>query len=257
MSNQIQSPISSDPVTPQQEQQEDQSTASVNESNSQNSLEGQVVPQQLTNVVITTFPPTDAFVSTVRSPVDAQVSFNPTVSTMVPAVKSNVTSKSAASTDYPEVTGIPDADRVLKNVPAAHQTGIQRLLEYCVKMNPSKPIETQEGVKTQVALFRIIQNTINREDTYFRQLFAAILALFAYEKTGVFKEENVFRFMDSITLNDIERKAFTRLINLVKLLGPKESRVVALKQVNFTSSLQYGLTDEGRQRVLGFFNVTK
>lgn len=254
MSNQIQSPICSDPVTPQQEQP---STVDVNETSSPNSLEEQVVPQQLANVVITTVPSTDAFVSVLQAPVDTQVSFNPTISTMVPAAKSNVTSKSAVSIDYPEVTGIPDADRVLKNVPAAHQIGIQRLLEYCVKMNPSKPIEIQEGVKAQVALFRIIQNTINREDTYFRQLFAAILALFAYEKTGVFKEENVFRFMDSITLNDVERKAFTRLINLVKLLGPKESRAVALKQVNFTSSLQYGLTDEGRQRVLGFFNVTK
>lgn len=159
--------------------------------------------------------------------------------------------------DWPEVTGIVDADRVLKNVPTAHQTGIQRLMEYAEKMHPSRPIEDNEGAKMQAALFRIIQNTINREEVYFKQIFAAILAIFTHHKSGAFKEINVFRFMDNVTLNEVERKAFTNLLNMIKLLGPKESRTVALKQIDMSKALRYGLTDNGRQRVLNFFNVSK
>jgi hypothetical protein len=58
-------------------------------------------------------------------------------------------------------------------------------------------------------------------------------------------------------LNDTERKAFVRLIDMIKLLGPKDSRATALKQVDMSKALQFGTTDEGRRRVLNFFNINK
>jgi hypothetical protein len=176
-------------------------------------------------------------------------------STKIPPITKK--SLDAVVNDWIEVTGIPDADRVLKGVPPAHQVGIQRLMEYAVKMNPTRPIDSTDGAKLQASLFRIIQNVINREDTYFRQIFTAILAIFTHDKSGAFKEVNVYRFMDNIPINDIERKAFVRLLNMIRLLGPKEGRSVALKQIDMTQTLQFGLTDNGRQKVLNFFNVSK
>jgi hypothetical protein len=243
MSNQIQPQVSSD--------QEEQTPLSTEES-VQQSVQNESYPQSLVEQVVTPVPVSFAEVVV---PVTPTVQTPPTV---IPNVvkatsKSTVTDK----TDYPEVTGIPDADRVLKTVPAAHQVGIQRLMEYATKMDPRKPIDPPEGAKAQVTLFRIIQNTINREETYFRQIFAAILAMFTHDKTGVFKEANVFRFMDNVALNETERKAFVRLVDMIKLLGPKDSRAVALKQVDMSKTLQMGLTDEGRRRILNFFNINK
>lgn len=180
-----------------------------------------------------------------------------------PAVKPApvVTTKSTAAApapvaekkDYADVTGIPEVDRPLKNVPPAHQVGIQRLKEYAEKMHPRRPMEAAEGARLQVALFKVLQNTINKEEQYFRQLWIAILAYFTHEPTGVFKEQNVFRFMDNVALSEPERKAFVRILNLIKVAGPKEGRAVAMKQVDLVQSLRYGLTDEGRQRVTDFF----
>jgi hypothetical protein len=243
MSNQIQPQDSSN-----QKSQLPLSTEEVE----QPSVQSESSPQSLVEQVVTPAPVSFAEVAV---PVIPTVQVPPVVVTN--SVKSTSKSIMADKNDYPEVTGIADADRVLKTVPAAHQTGIQRLMEYAVKMDPRKPIEATDGAKAQVALFRIIQNTINREETYFRQIFAAILAMFTHDKTGVFKETNVFRFMDNVALNDTERKAFVRLIDMIKLLGPKDSRVTALKQVDMSKALQFGMTDEGRRRVLNFFNINK
>lgn len=243
MSNQIQPQASSDQESQAPMSSEELNQQSVQSENSLQSSVGQVVTPVPVNLA--------SYIVPVTPEVQPLSVVTPNV------VKSTNKSATVDKTEYPEVTGIADADRVLKTVPAAHQTGIQRLMEYSTKMDPRNPIDPTEGAKAQVALFRIIQNTINREEVYFRQIFAAILAMFTHDKTGVFKEVNVFRFMDNVALNDTERKAFVRLIDMIKLLGPKDSRAIALKQVDMSKSLQFGLTDEGRRRILNFFNINK
>lgn len=154
-----------------------------------------------------------------------------------------------------EITGIAGVDRLLKDVPAARLAPIHRLVEYVAVMAPKKPVTSEDGARQQAALFKTLQNVINREDEYFRPLFAAILAFADAHKAGAFHETHVFRFMEFVVLPENERKAFQRLLNLVKVAAAKEGRAQAIKQVNFTDSLRYGLTDDGRQRVLEFFNV--
>lgn len=154
-----------------------------------------------------------------------------------------------------EITGIAAVDRLLKDVPAARLAPIHRLVEYAAAMAPKKPISAEDGARQQAALFKTLQNVINREDEYFRPLFAAILAFADAHKAGAFHETHVFRFMEFVVLPENERKAFQRLLNLAKVGAAKEGRAQAMKQVNFTDSLRYGLTDDGRQRVLDFFNV--
>ncbi len=163
--------------------------------------------------------------------------------------------KPAPVAEFPKVTGFAEVDRLLVNVPAANQTGLLRLMDYIETMNPKRPMDEKTGARAQAMLFKVLQNTINREDVHFRQIFSAILALFEVEPTGVFKEVNLFRFMDQVELSQTDRKAFERILNLIKVMGPKKSRAQAIKQVSFENSLRYGLTEQGRQRVLDFFNV--
>lgn len=176
-----------------------------------------------------------------------------------PAPKVMVKEKTAVAKPVTDTSSTAQAefDRLLGQVPAVRRAPIQRLQEYIDMMHPKRPLSVEEGVRHQVALFKTIQNVINREDEYFRPLFSAILALFDLHKAGVFHETNVFRFMDNITLPDNERKAFQRLINLIKVTAAKSSRSTAIKQVNLQDSLRFGLTDEGRQRVNDFFGANK
>lgn len=160
-----------------------------------------------------------------------------------------------AEVNFQYVTGIVEADRALKDVPSSSLTGILRIVEYIKKMNPKKPIEVSEGAKLQAALFRVIQSTINKEEKHFKQIFSAMLAIFLHEKNGVFHESCLFRFMDNVPLNGNEIKAFTRLLNLMKLTCSKESRAVTLKQVDIGKTLQYGLTDDGRRKLIDFYNI--
>ena len=157
--------------------------------------------------------------------------------------------------DFPKVTGFPEVDRLLKNVPATNQTGILRIMDYIAAMHPKRPMDEKSGARAQAMLYKVLQNTINREDEHFRAIFSAILMLFEVEPTGVFKEVNLFRFMDQVELTQSDRKAFERILNLIKVMGPKEGRAQAVKQVSFDNSLRFGLTEQGRQRVLDFFNV--
>lgn len=131
---------------------------------------------------------------------------------------------------------------------------LQQLDAYVEAMNPRRPLATSEGLKQQVTLYRVITNIINRvEDENFTAVFTALLQKFELHKNGALHEEYIFRFAEQIQLNENDRKAFHRLLNLIKVMAPVKSRDVAIKQVDFTASLNFGLTEPGRQRVLAYF----
>lgn len=152
-------------------------------------------------------------------------------------------------------TGIESVDRAIKDVPAAYAIGILRLVEYTAAMAPKRPVSSEDGAAHQVRLYRLIQAVINKNPEYFEALFTAMLRLFEHHKDGAFHETAVFRFMESVNLGSDDRHAFLRLVNLIKVLGPIKSRAVAIKQTNVLDSLRYGLTEEGRQRVLNYFKI--
>jgi hypothetical protein len=157
--------------------------------------------------------------------------------------------------DWPTVTGVAEVDRVLKNVPAAHQAGIHRLMAYMEEMAPKRPISAEAGALNQKALYNTIVNTINFEEQYFHEVFTAILRLFEANKDGVFHETHVWRFMESVALSKDDLTAFQRLLSLIQVLGPVKGREQAIKQFDFNKVLQYRLNDAGRQRLLTYFNI--
>ena len=91
-------------------------------------------------------------------------------------------------------------------------------------------------------------------DEDFEKLLKTVFAFFEEHKNGVFHETRVFRGMDNIPLNKDDRAAFTRLLNLFKLVANPQSRKIALKQVDLNASLQYSVTEQGKNRLMSFFN---
>ncbi len=144
---------------------------------------------------------------------------------------------------------------ILKSVPPAYQIDINRVLVYLEKMAPKRPVLQAVGAKEQLGLYKAIQNIINRQDQYFTQLFSALLFIFKSEMKGALGDRYRLRFLESVELPTGDRKAFNNLTHLLYVAADPATRQKALETVNMERALENGLTAEGRDRVLRFFNA--
>ena len=139
----------------------------------------------------------------------------------------------------------------------AVKMALDEIVEYMEAMKPGKAMTSIEGAKRQAKLYYAIRNIIEHSGDAFNVAFTALLKI--VEKNdhpgGVFYDTYVMRFVENLALTTNDIHAFRRIINLLKILAPVKGRAEAAKQVSFTKSLQFGLTDEGRQRILTYFNV--
>lgn len=158
---------------------------------------------------------------------------------------------SAASTDAP----VP-ASQASAEAPAFSVTGqmaMDQIKEYISMMAPNRPVSIEEGNRYQIQLYRAITSIINRLDVDFQPAFTSLLKSFDKHRDGVFHETYVFRFFDQMTLPENDRKAFQRLLNLLKVTASVKGRDLAMRQLDLESSLELGVTEPGRQRVLAYF----
>lgn len=144
---------------------------------------------------------------------------------------------------------------ILRDVPAAYHTDINRVFVYLDRMAPNRPVSNEAGAKEQVALYKAIQNIINRQEVYFTQLFTALLAIFKAEFKGALGDRYRLRFMESVVLGEGDRKGFNYLTHLLCVGADPVSRKLALKSVNFDRALSNGVTAVGRDRILGYFDA--
>ena len=148
-------------------------------------------------------------------------------------------------------------DRILADVPAVHQIPIEQVKTYLVKMAPKHPISFEEGKKYQVSLYGAIRTIVNypEEHGFFRAQFAALLKIFELAKNAAMHESHVFRYLEYVELQADDIKAFTRLINLLIVTASVKGREDSIRQIDFNNTLQFGLTDTGRRRILDFYNA--
>lgn len=158
----------------------------------------------------------------------------------------------AVTTDTDLATAL---SRILKDVPPAYQTELNRIKAYIADMAPLKPIDPKKGAENQAALYRSVQGIINRQEKYFTPLFNALLKIVKSESEGVFHELNRHRFMEEVTLSASDRQALLNLTTLLCLVADPKSRVQVLKTIDINKALENGLTPQGRQRVMDFLNV--
>lgn len=139
--------------------------------------------------------------------------------------------------------------------PAA-TSAMHTVSEYVEKMHPKRPQATAEMLRQQMNLYRAIASMINRvEGEEFTRAWNWLLEQFSLYRQGVFAERYVFRGFEDIALPEADRKAFQRLLNLIKATADVRGRAAALKQVDLTKTLELGLTEPGRQRVLQFYGA--
>lgn len=146
---------------------------------------------------------------------------------------------------------------LLDSVPPAYRYPLTRIYDYIERMDPSKRENEEMGSGEQVALYRSIVNIIDGKEEYFQPMFTALLRLFnTYNgPRQVFHDYNCSRYMQVVTLNTDERKAFNNLICFLKLMANPENRHVVARTTDHTRLLAYGLTDTGRNRVVSFLDL--
>jgi hypothetical protein len=160
-----------------------------------------------------------------------------------------------AQADGFDPMSIPAVAKALRPVPEAFRLPIVALKDYFKEMAPGKPVDPGRGGVLSTQLLRTITNVINRNEEHFQPLFTALLRLFEAHADGALGEAYVFRFVPHMQASDDERRAFTQLVNLIKVLGPAQGRKEAMKQVDIPRSLRYSLTDAGRDRVMNYFGA--
>lgn len=160
-----------------------------------------------------------------------------------------------------DASSSPDASsdlaRILKDVPAADQAIVELLKQYIDEMSPGRNIDPARGASLQVSLYRILRNVINNEVIHFEPIFRAVLKLFELNRNGVFHPSHAFRFVSepNFNLSKNETHSFFGLVNMLTVTSSSKGRELAVKTIDFEKTLRYGLTNEGRTRLLSFFGV--
>lgn len=158
----------------------------------------------------------------------------------------------------PDAPLLPEVEAILQKARAEATTlgkmVLNQIEEYINDMAPKKPMTPALGVRHQVKLYRALQTTTRLGDDFFL-VWGTILKLFNSQRAAVFHESYVFRYMEHVTLSPQDQKAFQRLLNLIVITANPQGRAVAVKQVDFKRTLEFGMDEAGRNRLLGFYGV--
>lgn len=148
-------------------------------------------------------------------------------------------------------------DKAAQKASTVGKLALFQVGDYMENMRPRRMVTIAEGSRYQVTLYRALTRIINdlEDPADFNHVFTTVLKLFDDHKEGVFHEAYAFRFFEHVALSMEDRKAFQRLLNLLKIVAPVRGRAIALKQVDFNKSMQFGVSDAGRQRLMNYFNI--
>lgn len=132
-------------------------------------------------------------------------------------------------------------------------TTIASFLEYTQAMKPGRQMSVQNGAREQVKLLRAMQHLVNSRTENFPILFATVLRIVDELKNGVFNDRYAFRFVEDMNANTNDREGFVRFMNLIRTVSSVAGREISLKQVDLNKSLEFGFSQEGKQKVISFF----
>lgn len=144
--------------------------------------------------------------------------------------------------------------------PSVQQVGLQQLRErldnYAAAMAPGKPITSpEEGAQQQTVLWNTIRWVLSKKEGDFVALWAELLKFVSEHRQGVFNERHIYRFHDHLTrLSPTDRRNYERMLNLILGTCDPQTRSIALKQINMTSTLKQ-LEPEVQMRVADFYTA--
>lgn len=176
--------------------------------------------------------------------------FKPVVNTIKPTPATVTDQVKVDNSDLGTVQRMVD-----KEGSKAQKSLVANLERYMEKMKPGMPVNNDEGARNQYQLWRTIQSVIeNSSPEEFNKLWYIVLVYFKNFRTGALGERYVFRFSEYWIQSEEDLATFQRILNLIILTADPSTREKNLKQVSLPRTLEKGLTDFGRQRLLSFYN---
>lgn len=204
-------------------------------------------PADVTTSTSLTSGATGAVVSSASDKVGAAVA--PAAVAAVAAQKAAVTKTGIYS---PELQALLDHLSTNKIAQAA----FAELHNYLVEMKPGKMMDWEQGARYQVSLYRTLQLIINQTTDDFPRVFGTLLAV--YHEFGIGRgalgPQHLFRFTGMINMTADDIKGFHSLNHLLVMLADPSERAANIKHIDFNVQLQHGLTEDGRRRILAYFN---
>ena len=132
---------------------------------------------------------------------------------------------------------------------------VDGLINYLNEMKPGKQMDEAVGSRHQLSLFRVFQFLVNSESDDFNNTFAVVLKMVDDNIDGCFSPRYSHRFTNTMLCSATDVDGFNRFMNLLTTASAVKGRAQAIKQIDFTKTLQFGFNDSGRQRILSFFNI--
>ena len=156
---------------------------------------------------------------------------------------------------------MPEENVLVKPTPVTfNQANMSReiiennLADYAKSMAPNVPTSAETAATKQLMLYRTIQIVLRSTGGDFTQNLNLLLDFIAAHRQTLFAESRAFRSMDIVRLPANERKNFERLLNLFIGTAVRETRALALKQVDLTRTVE-GLDAGAQQRVIEFYSI--
>lgn len=125
---------------------------------------------------------------------------------------------------------------------------------YVEKMAPGKMVRPDSGALANLTLLRAITTAADNYDArLFKRAWTLVLAYFEQHADGVFSDRYAFRFPDAWGFGDEALQAYQSIITLCKVTAEPNARKAALKQLDLNKVLEFGLTEEGRSKIVSFY----
>jgi len=137
----------------------------------------------------------------------------------------------------------------------AQKALVGNLAQYLNNMKKGRPMTPVTGAAQNHflwnTLFQVVEKAVAED---FRTQWNIVLAWFEEHKNDAFGPRHVFRFAEAWTRDPDHLAAMQRLINLIHLTSNRAEREDNLKRVDLGRTLAHPFSEEGRSRVMGFYN---
>ena len=112
------------------------------------------------------------------------------------------------------------------------QIAVADLDNYVKNMARNVPQTSSSGAMYQVGLYRTFQKFLSLEAAEFKAGMDTLLGVIYANRDDVFNDSNPFRFNESTTLRDTDRKLFNRLLNLFIVAAAPATRKAVVERLS-------------------------
>jgi hypothetical protein len=148
---------------------------------------------------------------------------------------------------------------LMDQLPIESKLLVQNVLDYANDMAPTKRVTEAIGVRHQTKLYNTLINLVNQIEESHNLAYAATFLIIEENRQKAFHEFNAFRYGDSTSfLTKEKRKVFRSLLHLFITVGPRDTRVMMLRQIDIDKVLSDNLIQaNGRDRMKNFLEQFK